>query len=347
MSGVSAPQGVRARKVVYCAVKRPHSYFERKPRKARSTYAVARTNGALPAMDWSIGAPVLMETAVKPVLTALGWSQGDMASYTVIIDKLAERNVTSFGDLFGGSWTRDELLSCLRGLELPKAAQSYVAALETSVHQALPTSRALTAADGKKVKRGGNTTAACSKVEPSSEFVPSRYTPDGRVYAPFTKKGLSAYMDQKQYELYIDLLWLAIMLDPEESIGDYLQPGMPRRLAFLHDALLPPFPPTARGTLKEKPRPTQKAIHVRFQNGREIRYSRCVFDEKFRAYFQPKALAVMTDASFVPADHDLLKDNVRNDFVATMVKVRSGELQVSHSPAPRPRPSLSLSPLGS
>jgi hypothetical protein len=48
----------------------------------------------------------------------------------------------------------------------------------------------------------------------------------------------------------------------------------------------------------------------------------------------------MTDASFVPADHDLLKDNVRNDFVATMVKVKSGELQVSHSPAPLAHPSL-------
>ena len=140
---------------------------------------------------WQPGELVKMETALKPVFSALGWSQGDMASFTSIAEKLAERNVTSFGDLFGGGWTRDELLSCLKGLDLPKAAQSYVGAIENTVQQAMPTSRALAVPD-VKVKRGGNTSAACIKVEPSSAFVPSTYTPDGRVYAPFTKKGFAA-----------------------------------------------------------------------------------------------------------------------------------------------------------
>ena len=44
----------------------------------------------------------------------------------------------------------------------------------------------------------------------------------------------------------------------------------------------------------------------------------------------------------VTAEHALalgeLKDNARNDFVETMVKVRSGELPVSHSPAPLAHP---------
>ena len=287
---------------------------------------------------WQPGELVKMETALKPVFSALGWSQGDMASFTSIAEKLAERNVTSFGDLFGGGWTRDELLSCLKGLpNLLKAAQSYVGAIESAVQQAMPTSRALAVPD-VKVKRGGNTSAACIKVEPSSAFVPSTYTPDGRVYAPFTKKGFAAHMDQKQYELYIDLLWLAIMLDPEDSIGDYLQKGMPERLATLHDLLLPPFAPTGRGSLSEKPKCTKKTINLRFQNGREIHYGRIKLDEKFREYFQPKALAKMGDASFVPAGDDRLKDNARNDFVETMVKVRSGELPVSHSPAPLAHP---------
>ena len=51
---------------------------------------------------WQPGELVKMETALKPVFSALGWSQGDMASFTSIAKKLAERNVTSFGDLFGG-----------------------------------------------------------------------------------------------------------------------------------------------------------------------------------------------------------------------------------------------------
>ena len=117
--------------------------------------------------EWQPGEPVKMETALKPVFAALGWSQGDMATFTSITEKLAERNVTSFGDLFSGGWTRDELLSCLKGLDLPKAAQSYVGAIESAVQQAMPTSRALAVPD-VKVKRGGNTSAArvCVRASP-------------------------------------------------------------------------------------------------------------------------------------------------------------------------------------
>ena len=48
--------------------------------------------------------------------------------------------------------------------------------------------------------------------------------------------------------------------NPEESLGDYLPTGLPRRLEKVHEALLPPFGGKAAAS---------KVYKLRFQNARD------------------------------------------------------------------------------
>ena len=62
---------------------------------------------------WAPGMPLTPETPLKPVLASIGFGQQDLERWQLIEQKLAERSVLSFGDLFGtdseSGWTRDKV----------------------------------------------------------------------------------------------------------------------------------------------------------------------------------------------------------------------------------------------
>ena len=281
---------------------------------------------------WAPGMPLTPETLLKPLLAAIGFGQQDLGSWQRIEQKLAERSVLSLGDLFGATdsesgWSRDEVHYCLKTLQLNKHPMAYIAGLEAACGQVFRIFNP--DQDGAKLKRGGDFSARSMKVEPSARFNASTYVPDGRCYMAFPQKGSAEQLSPDQEKLYLDYLWLEAHANPEISLGDYLPDGVPRKLAVLHDLLLPPFRPAHCGTAHEKPRDARTIIALRWQNGRQCMYKRIVLDEKFKSYFGPKSLAALTDACFVPSDDARLQENERNDFFATLVKVYAGDAPVS------------------
>ena len=286
---------------------------------------------------WQPGVPVTTQTPLEPMLKVLGFGQQDIDSYATIAEKFKARSVITVGDLFGisSTWQREELLGCLRTLELKKSALSYVGAIEAAVGDTMGTERTATTppAGFAKMTTGGNMSGACIKQEPSGTFLPRQYIPDGRVYQGFYAHGGAAFMSTEQEKLYLDYLWLDAQANPEKSLGDYLPDGMAKQLGMLHDALLPPFKPTNHGTPRAQPRPAAKTIALRFQNGRQQHYPRLILDEKFTDYLGEKALKAM-DNSFVLCTDERLQDNARNDFFGNMIKVREGKLPVSRRPKP-------------
>ena len=103
---------------------------------------------------------------------------------------------------------------------------------------------------------------------------------------------------------------------------------MHKQLARVHDTILPPFRPDRAGLPDERPKKSSRVIKLRFQNGRQVRYKRIVLCDKFKQHFGLKAMAAMTDASFVPEGDERLQENVRNDFFAEMVEVYEGRASV-------------------
>ena len=275
------------------------------------------------------------QTPLEPMLNVLGFGQQDIDSYATIAEKFKARSVITVGDLFGisSTWQREELLGCLRTLELKKSALSYVGAIEAAVGDTMGTERTATTppAGFAKVTTGGNMSGACIKQEPSGTFLPRQYIPDGRVYQGFYAHGGAAFMSTEQEKLYLDYLWLDAQANPEKSLGDYLPDGMAKQLGRLHEALLPPFKPTNYGTPRALARPAKKVILLRFQNGRQQPYPRLVLDERFKDYFGEKALKAMGH-NFIPSTDERLLDNARNDFLRTMIEVHKGSLPVSRRP---------------
>ena len=274
------------------------------------------------------------QTPLEPMLRVLGFGQQDAESFATIAEKLKARSVDTVGDLFGSgsSWQREELLSCLRTLDLKKSALAYVGAIEAAVGETVGIDHGDEATTGPaKVTTGGNMSAACTKQQPSSTFIPRNYVPDGRVYRDFYERGSALFMSPEQEKGYLDKLWLGAQADPEQSLGDYLPDGMAKQLGRLHEALLPPFKPTNYGTPRALARPAKKVILLRFQNGRQQPYPRLVLDERFKDYFGEKALKAMGH-NFVPSTDERLLDNARNDFLRTMIEVHKGSLPVSRRP---------------
>ena len=283
---------------------------------------------------WKPGDPVTSETLLEPLLVAIGFGLQDVASYQTIAEKLKTRSVSTVGDLFGSgaSWQREEVLACFRTLALKKTPLSYVGAIEQAVQKTMGKELVAEAATAPtKVTTGGNMNAACIKQAPSSTFMPRKFQFDGRVYEGFDARDDAAYMCPEQEKLYLDFLWLAAQANPERSLGDYLPDGMAKQLGKMHDALLPPFKPAHYGKPHERPRPADKVIHLRFQNGRQTYYPRLKLDEKFRDYLGEKALKVMGN-NFVPGFDERLLDNRRNDFFGDMIKMHEGSLPVSRHP---------------
>ena len=280
---------------------------------------------------WQPGEPVTPGTLLEPMLNVLGFGQQDVDSYATIAVKFKARSVITVGDLFGVSstWQREELLGCLRTLELKKSPLSYVGAIEKAVGDTVGTERSYD--PPAKVTTGGNMSSACIKQEPSGTFLPRQYIPDGRVYQGFYAHGGAEFMSTEEEKLYLDYLWLDAQANPEKSLGDYLPDGLAKQLGMLHDALLPPFKPTNYGTPRAQPRPAAKTIALRFQNGRQQHYPRLILDEKFTGYFGEKALKAMGN-SFVLCTDERLQDNARNDFFGALIKVHDGSLPVSRRP---------------
>lgn len=108
------------------------------------------------AASWKPGDAVLPETGLEAVLHTIGCGQNDFDSFAKIADKLKTRNVTTAGNLFGNdaSWSREELLGCLKNLELRKSPLAYVTALETVVGHAVGAAPALQLKT-KGCRRGG------------------------------------------------------------------------------------------------------------------------------------------------------------------------------------------------
>ena len=109
-----------------------------------------------------------------------------------------------------------------------------------------------------RVTTGGNMSAACIKQEPSSAFMPRKYVPDGRVYEGLYERGATLFMSPEQEKLYLDRLWLDAQANPERSLGDYMPNEMAKQLGRLHEALMPPFKPSAYDTSRAQPRSAKK-----------------------------------------------------------------------------------------
>ena len=284
---------------------------------------------------WQPGAPVTPLTPLDPVLSVLGFGLQDVASYRSIAEKLKARSVNTVGDLFGSgsTWQREELLGCLRTLDLKKSALAYLGAIEAAVGDTAGMERSDEPTTGPaKLTTGGNMSASSIKQPPSSGFMPRAYVPDGRVYQFFYRLGEMEFMSSKHEALYVDLLWLAAQAHPEPSLGDYLPDGMAKQLGYLHRLLLPPFKPTNHGTPRALAREAGKTIALRFQNGRQQRYPRLVLDESFKDHLGEKALKALGDSCFVPSSDERLLDNARNHFFGEMIKVHAGHLPVSRRP---------------
>ena len=211
---------------------------------------------------WAPGVPVTSLTPLEPILSAIGFGMQDLESYATIADKFKARSVNTVGDLFGSdaSWQREELLGCLRTLALKKSPLSYLGAIEAAVGETVGMERSDETTTGPaRVTTGGNMSAACIKQEPSSAFMPRKYVPDGRVYEGLYERGATLFMSPEQEKLYLDRLWLDAQANPERSLGDYLPDGMAKQLGRLHEALMPPFKPSAYGTSKAQPRGAKKS----------------------------------------------------------------------------------------
>ena len=75
-------------------------------------------------------------------------------------------------------------------------------------------------------KTGGDMTQRSSKQAPSVGFVPSKYVPDGRVYAGLPAKNSARFLDTNDEQFYLDKLWLDAQFNPEYSYGEYVPDGM-------------------------------------------------------------------------------------------------------------------------
>jgi len=301
------------------------------------------------AASWKPGDAVLPETGLEAVLHTIGCGQNDFDSFAKIADKLKTRNVTMAGDLFGNdaSWSREELLGCLKHLELRKSPLAYVTALETVVGHAVGAAPALQLkTTAVKSARGGNMSDRCLKREPSHSFNPRKYRPDGRVFDGLHRLGEVEFLPNDQEKLYLDRLWICAMIFGEQSLGDYLPDGMAGHLGRLHDDLLPPFKPKHFGKANQEPREAAEVIRLRFMNGRFQAYPRMVLDQQYRHLFDTKAQNALRN-SFVDGLDERLATSERNKFLTTIIDVYSGQAprnKHSYSPASRIARSTRLLP---
>ena len=283
------------------------------------------------AASWKPGDAVLPETGLEVVLHTIGCGQNDFDSFAKIADKLKTRNVTMAGDLFGNdaSWSREELLGCLKNLELKKSTLAYVVALETFVGRAVGAAPALQLkTTAVKSTAGGNMSDRCTKKEPSRSFNPRKWRPDGRVFDGLHRLREVEFLPSAQEKLYLDRLWISAMIYGEASLGDYLPDGMAGHLGRLHDDLLPPFKPKHFGKANQEPREAAEVIRLRFMNGRFQAYPRIVLDQQYRHLFDTKAQNALR-SSFVDGLDERLATSERNKFLTTIIEVYSNQAPVS------------------
>ena len=77
---------------------------------------------------WTPGMPVMEETPTEPFLGAVGFGQRDDDSWAAIVSCLQQRKVATFKDYL--VYSRAELVSMLKALDLKKTPLSYLNAIE-------------------------------------------------------------------------------------------------------------------------------------------------------------------------------------------------------------------------
>ena len=284
--------------------------------------------------QWMPGQRVTPTTGLGPLLRCIGVA-GDSESYNKIAERLAARNCTTVHDL--AQWSFGELKMNLIALSLPRNFRAYMSAIACAtglvfvdglVEQDDPCSR-----QGK----GAGWHLNCTKKMASQGFNPNSFTPDRRCYTHLPAKGSVPFIEVNDEHLYLDLLWLEMQVHPEESLGEYLPSGVRRRLKKIHHMSYPPFKPLNSGKPNEKERDVGSVINIRFQNARNRgmggmvgrQYKRVIIDEAYKHVFKGK---VAESVVFVPAGHELLLDNPRNDFLEAIIEVYSGKAQVRAMP---------------
>ena len=275
---------------------------------------------------WRPGQPVQDSTRLGDVLAALSFGHND-DSYTSISEKLAQRNCLTVGQL--DSWSKGEMISLIRPLKLKKLPVAYVAAIEVAAKRTFQADPAMKGEDKVKAPCGGDLPhIKCTKVAPSETFNASQYLPDGCVYVGVPTLSLQDVLDPEEEKLYVDALWIDAQANPEPSLGDYIPSGLARRYESLHTQLkLAKLPPSHAGKVNEAARGVQRAVHLRFQNGRQgingRPYKRMVFDDAYESHISEKARAFVC---FVPSTSVELHDNRRNDLLRDLIKVYAGEM---------------------
>ena len=268
--------------------------------------------------NWSPSDPINKSTPLSPLCACLGQGQFDISSWALICSTLERMNIKTVGDLEELFSENDMvLMAVLRSLEakLKESARWYLSGLATA------TNVQFQVFDYKAKGKGADWNSKCTKLNASGSFQVARYTPDGRLFEKLPAKYEVDFLRAEDLARATDFFWLDAVANDEESMGEYLPLGMPRRLGKVWLAVLPPPVPYRYGEKKyEKERSPADIISLRFQNARSSAkpYDRCVLDEKFKKYFGEK---IVHSVTFVDADDERLLDNDRNILFGELIDV--------------------------
>lgn len=180
-------------------------------------------------LQWKPGLEVSGRSSVQDILSALHFGRQDFG-YDKVGEKFAKRKIATASELtdFSGS----ELVSMLRdvaGLKMhPRAVIAGIgSAIKHDFFSTVKAEGGRVKAEGGAAGQGSTWNMNCTKVCASSGFNPSKYTPDGRLYAALPSiKELKELKEKEEdsADLVVDMIWIDAQCNPEASLGDYLPP---------------------------------------------------------------------------------------------------------------------------
>ena len=160
-------------------------------------------------LAWSPLLPVCSRSSMADILNVMGFgSEESKQSYGRIMNKFTARKIDTAGKL--KDYSGEELVSMLRPLELQKKPRLYVAAIGGAIGHDFFKTSVVKSESGERLAAAGQGAEwhlKCTKVEAGAEFNPTKYIPDGRVYAALPALSKCDQLDSPDAKLAVDLVW--------------------------------------------------------------------------------------------------------------------------------------------